>query len=145
MTVIGTILSLFILAIYYVIYKLQLSSIEQYKVEKNKEWPWKTNLTNYLAWRKLVINGLFRTVFNSIVVNFMCLTFYAWCYGWEYPWSFDPKTIPDGLTMTLQILFFIICEDFCFHFSHRALHWKPLYRLFHKQHHEFTFSAAIAS
>lgn len=87
MSIIGTLITLIILVIYYVVYKLEFSFIEQFKVEKKKKWPWKTD---YNAWSKVVINGLFRTVFNSIFVNSICLTFYAWCYNWEFPWSFDP-------------------------------------------------------
>lgn len=129
MSIIGTVLMLVILGLYYIIYKLEIPFIEQYKVEKNKPWPWKTE---YYAWRKTILHGIYRSVFNSIFVNFFCLSIYAWAYDWEFPWSFDPETIPDALTMMSQILFFIICEDFIFHFSHRFLHWKPIYKHLHK-------------
>ena len=96
MSIFGTVLMLATLGVYYCIYKMEFPFIEQFKVEKNKPWPWKTD---YPAWRRIVVAGIYRSIFNSIFVNFICLSFYAWCYDWEFPWSFDPEQIPDGLTM----------------------------------------------
>ena len=42
-TVIGTVLVYAILGVYYVIYKLEIPFIERFKIDKDKEWPWKTN------------------------------------------------------------------------------------------------------
>jgi hypothetical protein len=92
--VIGTILVYAILSIYYAIYKLEIPFIEQFKIDKEKDWPWKTD--QYYNYRKIIINGLKRTTFNSTVINFLCMSLYAWVYGWEFPWSFDPETIPNS-------------------------------------------------
>ena len=142
-TVIGTAMVYAILAVYFLIYKLEIPFIEQFKIDQKREWPWKTD--QHLEYRKIIMNGIRRTTFNSIVVNFVCLALYAWCYDWEFPWSFDPESIPESSTILIQILFFIICEDFCFYFSHRALHSKLMYKLIHKQHHEFAHSISLAS
>ena len=38
----------------------------------------------------------------------------------------------------------LISEDFCFHMSHRILHFKPIYRYVHKWHHEFKHPISIS-
>ena len=35
-------------------------------------------------------------------------------------------------------------EDFCFHMSHRFLHWKVIYKYIHKRHHEFKDPVSIS-
>ena len=64
---------------YYFIYRGEYAFFEQYKVEKDTPWPWKTDRA---AWIKLVKKALVQCVFNNIIINFFCLTFTAWCYNW---------------------------------------------------------------
>ncbi|KAJ1926297.1 C-4 sterol methyl oxidase [Tieghemiomyces parasiticus] len=45
---------------------------------------------------------------------------------------------PAWTQMALQIAIFMVFEDAFHYWSHRALHYGPLYRYIHKQHHEFS-------
>jgi sterol desaturase/sphingolipid hydroxylase (fatty acid hydroxylase superfamily) len=38
-----------------------------------------------------------------------------------------------------------LCVDMWFYWSHRALHWKPLYKHVHKMHHRFKAPNAVAA
>jgi len=66
-------------ALYWVIYRNEWEFFEQYKVEKDTPWPWKTDP---VAWRKLVKKAVIQCIFNNTIMNFLCLTFTAWMYNW---------------------------------------------------------------
>ncbi|KAJ1961527.1 C-4 sterol methyl oxidase [Dispira parvispora] len=44
---------------------------------------------------------------------------------------------PHWQEMALQVFLFMVFEDTFHYWFHRALHYGPLYRYIHKQHHEF--------
>ncbi|KAJ3192838.1 C-4 sterol methyl oxidase [Irineochytrium annulatum] len=44
---------------------------------------------------------------------------------------------PTLTTIALQVAFFVFCEDAYHYFTHRAMHWGPLYKHIHKLHHEY--------
>ncbi|TFB07375.1 Fatty acid hydroxylase domain-containing protein 2 [Trichoderma ghanense] len=56
----------------------------------------------------------------------------------------DPR-FPSAKESTTHILASILLREILFYASHRALHWGPLYRRFHKTHHRFTAPVAFAS
>ena len=45
---------------------------------------------------------------------------------------------PSILTMVGQIAVFFILEDTWHYWTHRALHWGPLYKNIHKIHHQYS-------
>ena len=53
--------------------------------------------------------------------------------------------IPNSLQLALQIIFFMIVEDFLFHPFHRIMHWPRLYPHIHKLHHEHKITIAIGT
>ncbi|KAL6875272.1 fatty acid hydroxylase superfamily domain-containing protein [Trichoderma novae-zelandiae] len=55
-----------------------------------------------------------------------------------------PRFPPLGEFAT-HMLISILLRELLFYTSHRALHWPPLYRRFHKTHHRFTAPVAFAS
>lgn len=59
--------------------------------------------------------------------------------------SWDAEDLPDAWLFFVQIIFCMICEDFFFHMGHRLLHWKPIYPVIHKIHHEYQFTIAQAA
>ena len=48
------------------------------------------------------------------------------------------STWPSLPTFLWQLAFFVLCEEVFFYYSHALMHQRPLYKLIHKQHHEWT-------
>lgn len=65
--------------------------------------------------------------------------------GWKVKHPFDLESLPDSKTLAMTIMFCMVCEDFTFHFAHRLMHWKVIYPLFHKVHHQYITTVGIAS
>ncbi|CAG8191044.1 unnamed protein product, partial [Penicillium nalgiovense] len=70
-------------------------------------------------------------------------------------WLFHPMAQFCGLstsipfptlwTMAYQIAIFFVMEDTWHYFSHRALHWGPLYKAIHKIHHQYSAPFGLAA
>ncbi|KAJ6104198.1 hypothetical protein N7523_010518 [Penicillium sp. IBT 18751x] len=70
-------------------------------------------------------------------------------------WLFHPMAQFFGLstsvpfptiwTMAYQIAIFFVMEDTWHYFSHRALHWGPLYKSIHKIHHQYSAPFGLAA
>ena len=52
---------------------------------------------------------------------------------------------PSLLTMLYQIAVFFVLEDTWHYWSHRALHWGPLYKNIHKIHHQYSAPFGMAA
>ncbi|KAI9872236.1 MAG: C-4 sterol methyl oxidase [Pleopsidium flavum] len=52
---------------------------------------------------------------------------------------------PSVLTMAYQIAVFFVLEDTWHYWSHRALHWGPLYKNIHKIHHQYSAPFGLAA
>ncbi|EAA61619.1 hypothetical protein AN6973.2 [Aspergillus nidulans FGSC A4] len=52
---------------------------------------------------------------------------------------------PSFWTMAYQIAIFFVMEDTWHYFSHRALHWGPLYKAIHKIHHQYSAPFGMAA
>ncbi|CAG7917977.1 unnamed protein product [Penicillium olsonii] len=52
---------------------------------------------------------------------------------------------PTFWTMAYQIAIFFVMEDTWHYFSHRALHWGPLYKAIHKIHHQYSAPFGLAA
>ncbi|KAJ3069845.1 C-4 sterol methyl oxidase [Podochytrium sp. JEL0797] len=52
---------------------------------------------------------------------------------------------PSLALMAAQCFFFMLVEDTYHYWGHRALHWGPLYKYIHKQHHEYTAPFGVAA
>ncbi|KAL3487791.1 hypothetical protein BJX62DRAFT_213074 [Aspergillus germanicus] len=52
---------------------------------------------------------------------------------------------PTIWTMAYQIAIFFVMEDTWHYFSHRALHWGPLYKAIHKIHHQYSAPFGLAA
>ncbi|KAI8614095.1 hypothetical protein BC830DRAFT_1129041 [Chytriomyces sp. MP71] len=70
---------------------------------------------------------LFKPVCQSIGMRFLEAPFPSWSL------------------MALQLLCFMVAEDAYHYWGHRALHWGPLYKFVHKQHHEYQAPFGIAA
>ncbi|CAD6565380.1 MAG: C-4 sterol methyl oxidase [Alectoria sarmentosa] len=52
---------------------------------------------------------------------------------------------PSLFTMLYQIAVFFVLEDTWHYWSHRALHWGPLYKNIHKIHHQYSAPFGLAA
>ena len=115
-------------AYYTSLYYFELPFIEQYKVN-GLQWPWKENPERF--------NKLIRGAIKTYIINFISANVYILLLGlWTQP-TISPKSLPGLPTYLAHLFFSIVCEDFFFYWSHRALHHPYLYPRIHKKHHEF--------
>ncbi len=61
--------------------------------------------------------------------------------GLNFSWS----EMPEIWVIALQVLVFMVIEDFLFYWAHRIFHRPALYKKIHKIHHEFVTPTAIAA
>lgn len=52
---------------------------------------------------------------------------------------------PSLLTIACQLAVFFVLEDTWHYWSHRALHWGPLYKNIHKIHHQYSAPFGLAA
>ncbi|KAF2761234.1 ERG25, C-4 methyl sterol oxidase [Pseudovirgaria hyperparasitica] len=52
---------------------------------------------------------------------------------------------PSVLKMAYQICIFFVMEDAWHYWSHRAMHWGPLYKYIHKIHHQYSAPFGLAA
>ena len=71
----------------------------------------------------------------------------CYMYNWQIPWKFkvDLDKLPAIPEVVTHFLILLVCEDFCFYFTHRAFHHPLLYKRFHKQHHEINHNVSVAA
>ena len=123
--------SLFLLA-----YKLNHPKIECWRVAKDP-WPWQTD-PNFSDRLKSVASNI---LFNQFLVN----PIMSFIGSQSLKLQFSPLAFPSLFVNFKQIIIFILIEDSIFYWAHRISHWGPLYKLYHKKHHEFKVTISISS
>ena len=71
----------------------------------------------------------------------------GWGWGWwENSWGLVVNDeVPTTTEMVATIAAFGVLQEAAFYYSHRLMHWGPLYRRVHKVHHEFHSPIALAA
>lgn len=117
---------------YSLFYQFEFPFIEKYKSTADP-WPWHSDPEK---WNSLIKKAYLVFFINSnILANLFVLLLDSQGAVFQHPTSVEE--LPSPLKLAATITFCMFCEDFCFHFSHRFLHWKPIYPYIHKMHHEF--------
>eukprot|EP00966_Prymnesium_polylepis_P273347 6315284-Prymnesium_polylepis.2 len=56
-----------------------------------------------------------------------------------------PDTLPPWTTTWYNFTVTFLINEVMFYFGHRLLHWRPLYRTVHKQHHSYVGTRSFAA
>ena len=134
-------LSLPVQLIYALIYYCEIDFFERYKVLEGP-WPWKEdskNWRNYLLPKSIGIYFL-----NMLVIAPFTYTAHE-LLNIPIEYDISLEGIPSRGVFLGQLIFCAMMEDFTFHMSHRALHWKVIYPYIHKVHHEHKTTIAISA
>lgn len=126
--------------VYQLFYHFEFPFIERYKSNPDP-WPWHTDP---VAWRALVIKATGVLLFNG---NVLVLAVYLPLskMGLIEQHATGAEEVPGTVELASQILLCMLCEDFTFYWTHRMLHWGPIYKHVHKMHHTFKTPVGIAA
>ena len=125
--------------VYWSFYHFEWEFIARYKCN-DLPWPWQEDPE---AWRSLCYKSIAVLLFNGnvMVVSAFNLADY---FGLVEEHSMSIEELPGTPKFMLTIAFFMFVEDFCFYWMHRFLHWRVIYPLFHKMHHNHKVTTGIA-
>jgi ABC-type Fe3+ transport system permease subunit len=73
------------------IYWIENPIFEQYKVQKDREWPWKLDPK---GWNSVLKNAILYNIINLFITNFVGVNLYAWSLNWKLPMNFDLDAYP---------------------------------------------------
>ncbi|KAL8587616.1 hypothetical protein ACOMHN_045305 [Nucella lapillus] len=85
-----------------------------------------------------------QVLFNQIIVGVPMAVLAQGVFEWR-GCSILPEELPTFHWALLELIVCVLVEELCFYYSHRLLHHPRLYKHVHKQHHEWTAPASIAS
>lgn len=122
-----------------IVYRWRPASLERCKAQAFQPWPWESNPK---AWSLQQRKTLVTILLNLHVLA--PLSMYIDSLSGVY-FRLDRASYPSTWEILTQMVFFMVVEDCSFYFLHRLLHTRSLYRLVHKQHHEYTSTIAYAA
>lgn len=122
-----------------VIYWIELPFFERYKIN-SQPWPWKANTEKFKVQIMKTVKAL---AINLLIVSPLSTLFSIVTDGVKMKFSLEDY--PTSWELIVQIIFFMLVEDFCFYWAHRLLHHPKLYPYIHKKHHEYYTAISIAS
>jgi len=125
--------------IMYIIYHLEWPFFEKYKVTKNP-WPWNDKNEDWPGTLK-------KTLITLFINHFICtpvISLEALIKN-KPNYRISPDTFPSTFEIAWQIVLFMVCDDFCFYWSHRFLHWDKIYVALHKKHHQYIHTIGLSA
>jgi len=115
--------------VFYAIYHFK--GLQKYKVTQ-APWPWEAKPQEF---RALMIKSIANTVFNGFVTLPLVQTLGMSANGFVLPFAFEANDLPDWRKFAVNMIFCMYAEDMVYHWTHRILHWGPVYVYVHKVHH----------
>ncbi|KAL4444717.1 hypothetical protein ABPG74_015925 [Tetrahymena malaccensis] len=125
--------------IFMCIYKGEFKFFEQYKIIKNKKWPWNEDQE---SWKKIRNKTIFNSFLNLFVVGLGLLIIDLQIN--EVKTSLSLEKFPSKLKNLKDFCILLFFHDFCFYWSHRFFHQKFIYPYIHKIHHQYYQNVCIA-
>lgn len=122
-----------------VMYRTQPAFLQRSKAQPAQPWPWESDPQ---AWALQQRKTLVTVLINLHVLA--PLSMYVDSLSGVYI-RLDRASYPSIWEIVTQMVFFMVIEDCSFYFLHRLLHTSSLYRLIHKQHHEYTSTISYAA
>ena len=122
------------------IYKSNYKFFENFKVH-DEPWPWVEDKPKFITQLKRAAKVILSNQFIIIPI-FLYLNIFIFD---RLKFRLDLESFPSIFEISWQMAVFILCDDFTFYWSHRFLHWGPIYPYIHKIHHEFKITIGIAS
>lgn len=92
----------------------------------------------------LILRTLFEASLSQIVGGPL-LAYYVYPIFKYFGMAPLNSPLPSPLVIFYHVSLMHIFNDIFFYFSHRLLHWGPLYKTIHKQHHEYKATISIAA
>ena len=121
---------------FFFIYYLNNPWIESFKINSDP-WPWQSDKQEfYKALKKVFKQALINQLITTPTSIFIT--------GLESDFIIN-STLPPLTETLVQIIIFVIIEDFVSYFTHRILHLPWFYRHVHKKHHEFKVTISCAA
>lgn len=135
----------FVIPVYYI----QHPFFEQYKILKNKKWPWLDDTTTRNEFWNLTRKSARLCAFNLLVL--VPVATVLKCYlmeaiGMESPsFNNDVDHWPSKVDIMRDNFLITVIHEFLFHSAHKIMHMYPSLYKYHKVHHEYkqnSFQAA---
>ena len=126
---------------YAFIYYNGFAFFERYKVLEGG-WPWEEDPDYWYLYLKPKSIAVY--IINMLLITPFFFSLHE-ILGIPLDCNVSKEGIPTRTVFVCQIIFCMLSEDFFFHMSHRALHWKAIYPYIHKQHHEHKTTICITT
>lgn len=113
--------------------KAKIPIFEKDRISPNVLWPWEEE--NPSIWTHMKSRSL-----KILLHHHFLLTPAALLLDYHLSGTYfrtDIESLPGLKEILLQIVLFMICDDFFFYWGHRLLHYSWFYTYIHKLHHEF--------